>query len=429
MLSLAAGESLLERSWQLALMALLLVCSAGFSAAETALFSLSRADLYNLGHDPRRLNRLVPALMRNPADVLATVLLGNNLVNILYFVNSALLVLWAETNLVGGQWWAWGLAAATLLAVVLAGEVIPKAVAFVFPRRLAPPAAAVLAVLARGVRPLQRVLMLVVVEPLTRLLAPTRRHGGGLSAEELASLLALSQRRGLIGQDESQLLQEVLELTDRRAADIMVPRVDMVAYPEDGSQEGLLDLARRTRITKVPVYQRDLDHVVGVLFVKRLLAQPQEDFRRLLEPVQFVPATASLERVLLQFRATRSQLAIVVDEYGGTAGLISLEAVLEEIVGDIADAREVQPAPAVRQVAPAEWLVDGDLPVHEWAEAFPTDLGGARFTTVGGFVVSLLGRLPRPGQTVRYRNVTFTVEGMRGRRVARLRVRLEEGQP
>lgn len=424
MLAMTIGEFLAAQAWRLVVLGLMLVCSGFFAGSETALFSLSRAELFALGRDPRRFARMVPALMRRPGDLLTTVLLGTNLVHILYFVVSATLIMRCRDQVDNGGFWASTLAVITFLGVVIASEIIPKTLANIWARQLSPSAAPVLKVLGRIVAPMQRFLMAALIEPLTRLLAPARSHRGDLSADEMAALLALSQKRGLIGQDETELLQEVLELTDLRAGDIMVPRVDVVAYEADDSPEGLLEIIRAKRITKIPVYERDLDHVVGVIYAKRLLVNPGRPLREILSPVGFVPESAPLERVLLQFRATRSQLGMVVDEYGGTAGLITLEDILEEIVGDIADPHEARRAPAVQQVSASEWLVDGNLPIHEWAEAFPTDLTAPRFSTVGGFVISLLGRIPRVGETADYRNVSFTVEAMQRRRIALLRVRL-----
>ncbi|OPX25340.1 MAG: hypothetical protein B1H04_00105 [Planctomycetales bacterium 4484_123] len=423
------GEFLAREVPHLAVLVVLLAAGAFFSGAETALFSLSRGELFNLARDDRRLSRLAASIMGQPDNVLTTVLLGTNVIHIIYFVFSTLLVVRAQRAVAGGDFWASALALGSLLAMIIFSEILPKTVAFLMPVRLAPSAAAVLAPLGRLVRPVHRFLMAGVVNPLTRLLAPSRDADGQLTSEEMAALLALSQKRGLIGQDEAELLQEVLELTRLRAGDIMVPRVDVVAYEADGPPGGLVDLMRTTGVTKVPVFEGDLDHVIGVVYAKRLLAEPGKTVRELLAPVQFVPESAPLERVLIHFRSTRSQLAIVVDEYGGMAGLVTLEDILEEVVGDIADAREPRRAPPVQRVGPAEWLVDGDLAIHEWADAFPTDLRGARFSTVGGFVVSLLGQIPQVGQTARYRNVTFIVEAVRGRRIATLRVRLEEGEP
>jgi putative hemolysin len=425
-LALTIGEFLIEQAWRLGLLALLLAGAAFFSGAETALFALSRGELFRLAHDSRRLARLAAALMRRPDNVLTTVLLGTNLARILYFVFFTLLIVEVRTTVPHGQVWASVLALVSLLAVILLSEVLPKTICFLAPVRLAPLVAAPLAAAGRVVRPIRRVLMAFLVEPLTRLLAPARRRRGELNADEMAALLALSQKRGIIGQDETELIQEVLELTDLRAGDIMVPRVDVVAYDADGPTRGLLALIRRTQITKIPVYAGDLDHVVGVVYAKRLLVSPGRSIRQVLNPVEFVPESAPLERVLMQLRAARRQLAIVVDEYGGTAGLITLEDILEEIVGDIPDANEARRSPPVQQVGPAEWLVDGDLPVHEWADAFPTELAGARFSTVGGFVISLLQQVPRVGLSAEYHNVAFTVEAVRRRRIALLRVTLKE---
>jgi putative hemolysin len=265
-----------------------------------------------------------------------------------------------------------------------------------------------------------------IVGPISRLVAPPRPRAADLNVEEMESLLNLSQRRGLIGQGESEMLQEVLELTDLKAADIMVPRVDMVAFEAAGGREELLELIRREKVTKIPVYEKDIDHILGVVYAKHLLARPEVPLRKQVAPVQFIPETAPLERVLMQFRAMRSQIGVVVDEYGGAAGLITLQDILEEIVGEIADTREAGAPPDVQPAGPATWLVSGDLPIHEWAEAFPTELNAARFTTVGGFVISLLGGIPHVGQSVRYHNILFTVEAMRRRRIALLRVHLKE---
>lgn len=424
MATINIGEFLLAKSWQLVILCLLVACSAVVNSAETACFSLSRGDLFNLSQDPRRLHRLVPALMRNSSAMLTAVLLCINVIQILYFVLCSLLIVGIESSVRGGQWWGPVFAAATFLLMVLPGEVLPKSLAFLYPRQIAPRVAPIMATLVRVAHPIHRLLYVVLVAPLTRLLAPSRRPGA-LAAEEMTSLLTLSQKRGLLGSDQTELLQEVLELTDLRAGDIMVPRVDMVAFEAGSSRQELLELVRQRRMGKVPVYESDLDHILGVVHVKRLLLEEKAP-RELVQPAQFVPQHATLERVLLQLRATAGTLAIVVDEYGGTAGLLTLENVVEEIVGDIREAREAAGPQAVTQVSANEWLIDGDLPVHEWAEAFGADIARGRVATVGGLVTSLLGHIPAVGETAERHNVTFTVEAMRRRRVALVRVRLKE---
>ena len=429
MATVTISQFLLAEYGQLLLLLALLAAGAFFSGAETALFSLSRGQLYQLAHSDRRLQRMAASLMRHPDNLLTTVLLGTNIVRILYFVWSSLLIIRLRGSVAHGATWASAAAAVSLLGVIIFSEILPKTVCFLAARAVSPLAAPVLAALGWGVRPARRLLMAVLVGPLTRLLAPARGRRGDLGAEEIASLLALSEQRGLIGADQTELLKEVIDLSGLRAADIMVPRVDVVAHEVNGPVDGLIERIRHKRVTKIPVYEGDLDHIVGVVYAKRLLAEAGKTLRELLEPVQFVPEAASLERVLLQFRSTRNPLAVVVDEYGGTSGIVTLEDVLEEIVGEIVEEGDAEQAPAVQQVGPGQWLVAGNLPIHEWAEDFGVDLAAVRFSTVGGFVVSLLGRIPTVGAEAAYRNVTFTVEAVRRRRISLLRVRVEEATP
>ena len=360
MMAMTTGEFFVQQAWQLVLLGVLLAASAYFAAAETALFALSRGQLFELARGPGRLGRRAATLMAEPSGVLTTALLWTNIAHILYFVLAAGLALDSGAIDRGGRAWAAALAIGAFLMMVIAGEVLPKTLAYLWPVRLAPVAAGGMGALVRINRPVQRMLMRGIIEPMTRLLAPRRARLGDLTADELGALLILSQKRGLIGSDESELLQEVLDLTSIQAGDIMVPRVDVVACDASASREAALDLIRHKAVTKLPVYEGDLDHVIGVLYAKQLLVAPGASVRELIRPVQFVPESAPLERALMQLRAARSQMAIVVDEYGGAAGLLTLEDIVEEIVGDIPDAHEVRHAPPVQRVAEAEWLVDGD---------------------------------------------------------------------
>jgi CBS domain containing-hemolysin-like protein len=418
-------QVLAEQVWKLALLAPLLVCSAFFSGCETTLFSLSRLQLYRLGHG-RRPGRIVAALMRRPRRVLNTLLLGNVCVNVAYTGIAAVAIL--QLRRAGLAGWAAGAASlASLLVLILFGEVMPKMLAMAVGSRLVIPAAAILAVLERAAAPVLWILDKALIVPFTRLLAPAPAGSGDITAEELAALLDLSARRGVIERDVNALLQEIVALTDIRVSDIMVPRVDMLAYDVDGDPAGLIKMFTATRLRKIPVFEKDIDHVLGVIHAKRLLLNPTAPLRQLVAKVPFVPEAANVERLLLQFRVTRTQMAIVVDEYGGTAGLVTLEDVMEEIVGDIPDARGA--APAVQHLIEGEYLLDGELAIHEWEEAFRIDLSGRRVSTVGGFVISLLGRIPREGDKVEYRNLRFTVVSMRRRRIDKLHLQLLGRQP
>jgi len=418
------GEFLAGQVLQFIIMALLLCASGFFSGTETALFSLSRGQLQRLSQGGAT-GRVVAMLQQSPRELLNTLLLGNMLVNVAYAGIAAVQVLLFK-KAGGSSLIAAAASLGALLVLILLGEVTPKILALNMQVRWARLAASPLLVIRKGLAIPLWVVDRLIVSPLTRIIAPQPAGGGDITAEELSALMDLSAKRGLIDRDTNALLQEIIELTALRVCDIMVPRVDMVAYDVADSPQGLIDLFRASNLRKIPVYEGDIDHILGVVHAKRLMLNPDQSLRELLVEVPFVPEAATVERLLLQFRVTRTQMAIVVDEYGGTAGLVTLEDALEEIVGDIPAPDEAEQGPAVRKIAENEYLLDGDLAIHEWQDAFGMDLSQRRISTVGGFVTMLLGRVPREGDVVTYRNLRFEVLSMRRRRVATIKLRLNQ---
>jgi len=417
-------QFLIDHAWKLAPLLMLLAGSAFFSGSETALFNLSRGELYRMRHGAGP-GRVVARLMRGPRRTLNTLLLGNMLMNVAYTGIAAVTVL--DLRAAGAAAWAVAVASlAPLLVLILMGEVGPKAVAFALGRRWAMIAAGPVAVLQRIFAPLLWFFEVFLVSPLTRLAAPTPTPKAHITEDELGGLLDLSAKRGVISRDANALLQEILELQDIRVSAIMVPRVDVIAWDIHAPRSGLLDLFGHTRLRRIPVYDGDLDHVLGVVHAKRVLLNPKTPLRDMLVPVIFLPEAANLERALLQLRMKGRQMAIVVDEYGGTAGLVTMEDLLEEIVGDIPDPDGIERGPAVEPIGEGAYLLDGDLAIHEWTEAFRIDLSDRRISTIGGFVMSLLGRVPAVGDEAAYRNLRFTVVSMRHRRIGKLRLQLVE---
>jgi putative hemolysin len=416
------GAFLVEHGWTFAAQALLLGGGAFFNAAETALFSLSRSQLYRLsnGGGP---GRLAATLVARPRRLLNTILLGNMLACTAYVSLGAVMAMQMPRR--GLPAWVEGAASlAMLLVLILVGEVVPKSLALAGGERVAILVAPPLAAIQKALAPPLWLLRTLVVTPVTRLLAVPPDARGDMTPDELAALLKLSAHRGMLEHDANTLLQEILELKDLRVRDVMAPRVDMVAFDLSRPREELLDLFRRTAFRKVPAYEGRVDNILGLIHAKRFILNPSLSPRELLSPVPFVPLQANLEKTLLQFRVTRTQMAIVVDEYGGTAGLVTLEDVLEEIVGDIPAPRDEAQGPAVRQAGPDEYLIEGNLAIHEWRDFAGIELPSRRISTLGGFVLAQLGHVPQVGEQVRFRNLLFTVESLHGRRVGTLRVRL-----
>lgn len=421
---MTAGAFLAQHIGECITLVVLLIFSGFFSGSETALFNLTRGQLHRM-RNSRGSAAIVVSLMSQPLRTLHTLLLSNLLVNVAYSSIAAVIVLdMPKLGLSTGL--AVMISLVPLLVLILLGEVAPKMLAYLLQERWALAVAMIVAVLGKILASPLWVLDRLVVGPMTRILVPNRTENADITNNELSSVLDLSAKRGIIDHDANALLQEIFELTDLRVADVMVPRVDMVAYDINESPHGLLELFRKTRLRRIPVYEGNIDNVLGLIHAKRLLLQNQSALRDLIVPAVFVPEAGNLERLLLQLRVKRAQTAIVVDEYGGTAGLVTLQDVLEEIVGEIPEADRMDQPPAVEQIDPQTYMINANLAIHEWADAFTIDLSGSRISTVGGFVTSLLGRIPRRADQATYRNLRFTVESMRGSRIGRLKLELLE---
>jgi len=423
-------DLLAEFAWHLAAMAVLLGASAFFSASETALFNLSREQLRRFRASRSPFQRATARLMDDPRRVLVTVLFSNMTVNTAFFVMGVTLI--HEVGIRHPEAlgrWRFVFGTLVPVAVIVLGEVTPKSVAAAMPQRLAPLAGLPLTVLEYVVLPVRVVLGYAVVMPLARLiLGGMRPERGFVTTDELQAIVEVSAHEGVVTPDESGMLTEILDLGERRVVEVMTPRVEVVGCDLSAPMPEVLDRFRRSRLTKLLVYDGKMDNVVGVVYAKTAYLQPEGPLRRLVRPVYFVPESKTVESLLKEFRSRRIQFAVVVDEYGGLAGVVTLEDCLELIVGEIEDETDQPAPPPVVRVGPTEYLLAGDLSVRSWEDLFGVDLpeSAGRYATVAGFVTSLLGRLPAAGEAVRWRNLEFIAEEVHRLRIVRVRVRLLE---
>jgi len=420
----AAGQGTPETHamlWELLILVLLLGCSAFVSGAETALFNLSASQRHQFASAGNRLQRAAAQLIQKPDRLILTLLLGNMTVNVAFFALSSLMVIRTAKRLAGWQSMILGLA--PLLAIILFGEVLPKALALRIPGSYATAVALPLRALHAFLTPALKVLQVALIGPLVRLLAPLRRQTDALvTHEELQALLESSAHQGILDLPTSTLLQEVVELASIKVHEIMVPRTDIRAYDINAPRAQLLKLIRRERLGLIPVYDKDLDHIMGVVSSRAVLLNPNRPVQSLIRPVVYVPEIITLDALLAALRRRGRKLAITVDEYGGTAGLITIEDVVEEIVGELHHADEDQPEP-VKQIGPETYLLAGNLPIRSWAESFRIPLGTRRVATLAGFITAALGRLPTEGDVVQLANLTLTVKQVRGHRVTQIELR------
>lgn len=408
----------------LLLLLLLVALSAAFSGSETVLFSLTRTQLEHAAASANPLRRIAAQLMQRPKQTLLTILLANTTVNVLLFAVS-----YVFFNRLAAELQAWWVSPASavfsVLLVVVGGEVVPKVLAVRFAERVAPLTALLVRTVGYVAGPIARGIDLLIAEPFVRVVlgAGRRRSESELSTQELKALLELSRRRGEINRVEDDFLREIVDLGRLRVRDLMIPRVEIVAYDVNEPAEGLKALMRETRLKKIPVYDESIDDIVGLIYAKVLFLNPDKPLRALVAPVRFLPDLATCEHLLQHFRETRTQLAIAVDEYGGVAGLVALEDVLEVIVGDISGPEEAPREPEIEQLSEFEYSVSGSLDVRYWAEMFYLPPQFNHVATVGGLVTAELGRPAHVGDVVRIGNLEVTVTKVQGRRIDRLRVR------
>lgn len=403
-------------------LALLLVLSAFFSGSETALLAANKLRLRQLHEDGNRRAGVVRRLLEEPGRVLTALLVGNNIVNVSATVlATALMVqLWGPQR---GPLYA--LVGMTLLLLIV-GEITPKTFAAKYADRLAMWVGKPIAWLTAALSPIIRVLSLlsnVLMRPLggrVDLASPL------VTEEEIRLLVKVGEEEGVIQEDEREMIHSIFEFGDTVAREVMVPRIDLVCVADTETVADALRLVREHGHSRLPVYHESIDQIVGVVHVKDLLGfmqdgHEQTSVKEAARPAYFIPESKPLDGLFREMRRRKAHMAIVVDEYGGTAGMVTIEDLLEEIVGPILDEYDVEEK-LLEVVNEHVTLVDGRVSLDEVNEQLALELPVGEVDTIGGFVYSLLGRVPGQGESVTYDGIELFVERLEGHRIARVRI-------
>lgn len=394
---------------------------AFFSFVETTFFALTPAERLALRRVSPRSAAIVESLLANPRVLLVGTMIGALVASTTYFVVSSVLVTRFEHSL----FFSILLAVLSLFGMVLSAEILPKLIGNADRVRSARVAARPTALYCAVVGPVASAIDRFILAPIGRLSAAAQ--GGGLvDSAELAALLEQSAREGAIDLREREAIEGVMRLRRLRVRDVMTPRVDMWSVRAGADEVEIRRVATEARLTHLPVVGRDVDEILGILELKKYLLPAQRPPRAdCMEPPRFVPELASLEQLLEHFRRTGTKLAIAVDEYGGTAGIVALEDCVEEIVGDIADIGEIS-IDAPLEVAPGTWRVSGEMCVSRWGDAFGTRVVSPRASTVAGLVMQRLSRVARSGDRVEVGNIIVEVEAVLGARIESVLVSLRD---
>lgn len=392
---------------------LLLSCAAFMAASEISLTRMSLVRALALEEEARRGARRMVTMLRDPARFLNTILLLKTV-----FTTGAAVLSGAVAEVVFGNFaLSIAIAIATALLFVFS-EVIPKTYALQHTERMAFLTFPVTRALTRLVSPLVRVLITI-----SNVILPGRglRQGPFVSEAEIRQLVEIAGEEAAIEDEERQMIHSVFEFKDTVVREVMVPRPDMVTVDGSAGLSEVLDLVVQHGYSRIPVHAGDVDHIEGIVYAKDLLARingggAERTAREMVRAAEFVPETKRISELLREMRQRKFHMALVFDEYGAVTGLVTLEDLIEEIVGEIVDEYDTE-EPAVEVIDGGDLRVNGRLPIDAAGEILHAELPHGEWDTVGGLVVGLLGRVPETGETVSDKGIQFTAERVEGHRV------------
>ncbi|MCL6621523.1 MAG: hemolysin family protein [Syntrophobacterales bacterium] len=395
----------------------LLALYSFFSLAETSLFALTPLDRLRLKEKRPRRGAMVEELLGQSQLLLITLVVGVEIVTILASIvaTSLALSLWGSQ----GKWVALAVLSPLLLFL---GEILPKSLAFTYPQRLAPLVAPGVQLAMRLLAPLRFLLLQVSRGLLVTLGFRDELQVPALRQEDFAHLVEESHELGGIAALERDLIHNLLRLGEVRVSQIMVPRPDIFCLPVDLPLPRLIQEVKRSRFSRVPIYEGQPGNVLGILHAKDLLLAEVRKLagpgliRQWLRPPYYVPESKRAYDLLTELQSRHLRLALVVDEYGTLMGLVTVEDLLEELCGEIAQ-EFVEEEKPIEEVAPGRWRLKASLAVEDANEALGTDFPTAEFDTLGGLVLHHFGELPREGDRVRIQDLTFRVVKMKGTRL------------
>ena len=400
----------------LTLLIFLLICSGLFSATETALFSLNRIERRRLKEDKSVRSQLIARALQRPRELLSTILFGNTLINV---ATSA-----TATLLFQGLLRAHSLTAAIVvdsLLVLFIGEIIPKTIAVNQAIPLSRACIKPLRFFAKLSGPVVRIFD-HSARGILRVFKVPEEAGGGLSPSELDVLFEEAGRKETITAEERRIARNIIRFSETTAEEIMTPRVDVVAAPLDIPREALEQAMIEARHSRIPIYEESIDHIVGFISTKEFFLNPDREVRKLVKPVAIFPEGARVHRVFRYMQRNLLNMAVIVNEYGVTSGIVTMEDLVEEIVGEIYDEYE-KAEELIRPVGPIEWLVLCRAPIEDVNEACGLKLPEGESVTLNGYLCDEFGEIPARGRTIERDAARFTVVESMRRRIVSCRVK------
>lgn len=404
----------------LGILAVCTVLSGFFSGSETALIGISRERVHILAEESSAGKKL-EQLISEPERMLSTLLVANNAVNVLSASVATLLFI----SLLGEAWGPW-VATVVMTAVLLVfGEITPKTIAARHPEKFSLTVAPSIWNLSIVLAPIASFFTAITRGLLRLLRIDADGDGDGVTDDDIRALARLGERGGHIEEAEREIIDALFHLDDRAVREVMTPRLSIISLPTPLTAAAVREAVTETGHSRFPVSAGDLDDLVGIIAVKDLLLNPEYEtapnLDRLLRRPNYVPETMSILDTLSEMRSKRYGMAVVVDEHGGVEGIVTIKDLVAELVGELQD--EYDPgAPSLIQLGPKLWVADGMLDIAVLGVEIQSDLGDGPYSTVGGFIMAMFGRIPDEGDIHESDDFRFTVTAMDRQRIDSVKV-------
>lgn len=400
----------------------LLALSAFFSSAETAMMTVNKIRVRNLAEAGLSHAVVLEKILSNQPKMLSAILIGNNIVNI--SASSLMTVL--VTDVLGNKYVGIGTGVLTLLVLIF-GEITPKTSATIYSETLSLKFAKPIYLIMQVLTPL-----IVVVDALSKgvlkmIHVDPNKKQDAITEDELRTIVEVSHEEGVIESDEKKMIYNVFDFGDSVAKDIMVPRIDMTFLDVNASYQEIMDIFRQEKYTRYPVYEETTDNVIGVLNIKDIFLKGGEEgfsVRKYLRKPLYTYEFKKVAELMREMRKAAISIVIVLDEYGSTVGLITLEDMLEEIVGDIRDEYDGDEEKSIQRIAPREYMVDGSVKLDDLDERLNLELQSDEYDSIGGLVIGLLNHLPQEKEEVVVENVRLVVECVDKNRIDKIHLYL-----
>lgn len=413
---------------QLVCVAVLVALSAFFSSAETALTTVNRVKVRSLAEEGDRRALVLQKVLDRNSKMISAILIGNNIVNI---SASSLTTVWVTKHF-GSLAVGVGTGVLTLV-VLLFGEIVPKSTAMIKAEKLALSDARIIYFLMQALTP-----VIFLVDKLSGFIMfllridPSQRQNQ-MTETELKTYVDVSHEDGIIETEEREMIYNVFEFSDTVAKDIMIPRIDMSTVSVDAGYEELFSVFKENMYTRIPVYEGDNDNMIGLVNIKDFMfdARPESfQIRDILREAYYTYEYKKTADLMMEMRKSPFNVAFVLDEYGSCVGMITLEDLLEEIVGEIRDEYDADEDDFIQEVGEREYLVEGSMKLSDINDAIGTRLDSEDYDSIGGIIIEILDRMPVRGDQVTTQDgIQLTVEDVKQNRVTKVRMLLPEEKP